>query len=67
MPLVGPLIDRFARSQRVVAATTCLGRGILCLFVAGDIKNLLLYPEVFGILVLDKAYSVTKSARWFRH
>ena len=55
-PLVGPLIDRFARSQRVVAATTCLGRGILCLFVAGDIKNLLLYPEVFGILVLDKAY-----------
>ncbi len=61
-PLVGPLIDRFARSQRVVAATTCLGRGILCLFVAGDIKNLLLYPEVFGILVLDKAYSVTKSA-----
>ena len=34
----------------------------MCLFVAGDIKNLLLYPEVFGILVLDKAYSVTKSA-----
>ena len=30
--------------------------------MAGDIKNLLLYPEVFGILVLDKAYSVTKSA-----
>ena len=39
-----------------------LGRGILCLFVAGDIRNLLLYPEVFAFLVLDKAYSVTKSA-----
>ncbi len=61
-PLIGPFIDRFARSQRVVAAATCLGRGILCLFVAGDLRNLLLYPEVFGILVLDKAYSVTKSA-----
>ena len=61
-PVVGPLIDRFARTERVVAAATLLGRGILCLFVAGDIRNLLLYPEVFAILVLDKAYSVTKSA-----
>jgi Major Facilitator Superfamily len=61
-PIIGPLIDRFARTQRVVAAATLLGRGILCLFVAGDIRNLLLYPEVFAILVLDKAYSVTKSA-----
>ena len=61
-PVVGPLIDRFARTERVVAAATLLGRGVLCLFVAGDIKNLLLYPEVFGFLVLDKAYSVTKSA-----
>jgi hypothetical protein len=61
-PLVGPLIDRFAKSQRIVAAATCLGRGILCLFAAGDVHNLLLYPEVFGILVLDKAYAVTKSA-----
>jgi hypothetical protein len=61
-PVVGPLIDRFARTERVVAAATLLGRGVLCLFVAGDIKNLLLYPEVFAFLVLDKAYSVTKSA-----
>ena len=48
-PVVGPLIDRFARTERVVAAATLLGRGILCLFVAGDIRNLLLYPEVFAI------------------
>jgi MFS family permease len=61
-PFVGPLIDRFGRARRVVAALTCLGRGILCLFVAGDLRNVLLYPEAFGILVLDKAYSVTKSA-----
>jgi MFS family permease len=61
-PLVGPLIDRFGRARRVIAASTCLGRGILCLFVAGDLRNLLLYPEAFGILVLEKAYSVTKSA-----
>jgi MFS family permease len=61
-PLVGPLIDRFGRARRAVAASTCLGRGILCSFVAGDLRNLLLYPEAFGILVLEKAYSVTKSS-----
>jgi MFS family permease len=61
-PLVGPLIDRFGRARRLVAASTCLGRGIVCLLVAGDIRNLLLYPEAFGVLVLEKAYSVTKSA-----
>ena len=61
-PLVGPLIDRFGRARRLVAASTCLGRGILCLFVAGDFRNLLLYPEAFGILILEKAYAVTKSA-----
>jgi len=61
-PLVGPLIDRFGRARRLVAASTCLGRGILCLFAAGDLRNLLVYPEAFGILVLEKAYSVTKSA-----
>lgn len=61
-PLVGPLIDRFGRARRLVAASTCLGRGILCLFVSGDYRNLLLYPEAFGILILEKAYAVTKSA-----
>jgi hypothetical protein len=39
-----------------------LGRGILCLFVAGDLRNVLLYAEAFGVLVLEKAYSVAKSA-----
>jgi len=61
-PLVGPLIDRFGHARRLAAASTCLGRGILCLFVSGDFRNLLLYPEAFGILILEKAYAVTKSA-----
>src|SRR5450755_4029563 len=61
-PLVGPLIDRFGHARPAVAASTCLGRGILCLFAAGDLHTLLLYPEAFGILILDKAYAITKSA-----
>ena len=61
-PLVGPLIDRFGSARHLVAAFTCLARGILCLFIAGDLHTLLLYPEAFGVLVFDKAYAVTKSA-----
>jgi Major Facilitator Superfamily len=61
-PLIGPLIDRFGSARHLVAAFTCLARGILCLFIAGDLRSVLLYPEAFGVLVLDKAYAVTKSA-----
>jgi Na+/melibiose symporter-like transporter len=61
-PLVGPLVDRFGHARPAVAASTCLGRGILCLFAAGNLHTLLLYPEAFGILILDKAYAITKSA-----
>jgi hypothetical protein len=61
-PLIGPLIDRFGSARHMVAAFTCLVRGILCLFIAADLHTLLLYPEAFGVLVLGKAYAVTKSA-----
>ena len=61
-PLMGPLVDRFGQARSYVLATTCLGRGILCLFADRDLNNVLLYPEAFGILVLGKTYSVTKSA-----
>jgi hypothetical protein len=61
-PLVGPLVDRFGRARRSFIALTILARGILCLFIASDLKHLLLYPEAFGVLVLGKGYSVAKSA-----
>lgn len=61
-PLIGPFIDRFGSARHFVAAFTCLARGILCLFIAGDLHTVLLYPEAFGVLVFGKAYAVTKSA-----
>jgi len=61
-PLIGPLVDRYGRARTGVIALTLLIRGILCLFIAGDLKNLFFYPEAFGVLVLGKAYSVAKSA-----
>lgn len=61
-PIVGPLVERFGKARSSVLAATCLGRGILCLFAGADLHDVLLYPEAFGILVLGKTYSVTKSA-----
>ena len=61
-PLIGPLVDRFDRTRGRIIALTMLVRGILCLFIAGDLKNLLFYPEACGVLVLGKGYSVAKSA-----
>jgi len=61
-PLIGPLVDRYSRARNGVIGLTLLVRGILCVFIAGDLKNLFLYPEAFGVLVLGKGYSVAKSA-----
>jgi predicted MFS family arabinose efflux permease len=61
-PLIGPLVDRYSRARTGVIALTMLVRGILCLFIAGDLKNIFIYPEAFGVLVLGKAYSIAKSA-----
>jgi MFS family permease len=61
-PFVGPLVDQFSNARTAVIALTILGRGILCLFIAGDLQNVLFYPEAFSALVLGKAYSVAKSA-----
>ena len=60
-PLIGPLVDRYSRARTGVIALTLLVRGILCLFIAGDLKSLFFYPEAFGVLVLGKGYSIAKS------
>lgn len=61
-PVIGPLVDRFVRARTGFISLTILIRGILCLFIAGDLRNLFFYPEAFGVLVLGKGYSVAKSA-----
>ncbi|MGH8986958.1 MAG: MFS transporter [Acidimicrobiia bacterium] len=61
-PLIGPLVDRFRGARHGFIAVTTLVRGILCLFVAGDLKNLLFYPEAFAVLVAGKGYAVARTA-----
>lgn len=61
-PLIGPWLDRVRGGRRWVAVGANGGRAVVCLFMIGHLDSLLLFPEVFVVLVLSKAYQVAKSA-----
>lgn len=61
-PVLGPLLDRAGHGRRFFVVFTCAGRAILAWLMAAHRNNVLLYPEAFGILVLSKGYSITKSS-----
>ena len=61
-PFIGPLIDRIATGQHWVLFTSAGVRTLLCLFMAGHLDSLLLFPEAFAALVAAKAYSVARSS-----
>jgi MFS family permease len=61
-PLLGPAIDRSRKGRRAMVVLSCLGRAAACVFMAGVLHGLLLFPAAFAVLVLSKAYSVAKSA-----
>lgn len=59
-PLVGPAVDRFRRSQRFVAATFYVGRGVLCLALAITLLQLGFYPIALAVLIVSKASGIVK-------
>ena len=61
-PLLGPVLDRSRSGRRVVAVVCHIGRAVVCLVMARHLHSLLLFPEAFVVLVLSKAYLVTKAA-----
>ncbi len=64
-PLIGPALDRMRTGRRYILAGTMLGRGLLCWGMAGAVTHkdpLTLLPAAFGVLVLSKAYGITRSA-----
>jgi Major Facilitator Superfamily len=61
-PLIGPAIDRYRGGHRVVLASVCAGRGVICVAMAGQLNTLLVYPEALGVLALSKVYAVAKTA-----
>jgi MFS family permease len=67
-PIIGPVLDRFRHGRRYALALTMLGRAFAAWFMAGAIDahavadKLALYPAAFAILIMSKAYGVSKSA-----
>src|SRR5215467_5040333 len=62
-PLIGPFLDRIRQGNKFVLTGTLLARALLCWGMSGAVSNaVMLLPAAFGILVLQKAYVVTRAA-----
>jgi MFS family permease len=64
-PLIGPMLDRVQDGRRYILAGTLLARGLLCWGMAGAVFHhdaVTLLPAAFGVLVLQKAFGVTRCA-----
>lgn len=64
-PFIGPLLDRVRYGRRYILVGTALARGLLCWGMAGAVQHsdsVTLLPAAFGVLLLQKAYSVTRAS-----
>src|SRR5215472_8447262 len=64
-PFVGPALDRVRQGRGYILVGTMLARGLLCWGMAGAVQHndtVTLLPAAFGILVLQKAFGVTRAA-----
>jgi MFS family permease len=61
-PVLGPMLDKKRSGRRLMVIAAAAGRAVVCLFMAGHLDGLLLFPEAFAVLVCSKAHLVTKSA-----
>ena len=59
-PLVGPAVDRFRSSQRFVAASFFVSRGVFCLILAVTLLQVAFYPVVLLLLIASKASGIVK-------
>jgi hypothetical protein len=61
-PLIGPALDRMSGGRRWVLVGSMAARALLCVLVIRHLDSILFYPEAFLMLVLGKAYTISKSA-----
>jgi MFS family permease len=61
-PLIGPFIDRARGGRRLIIQLTAVGRALLFVTMIFHLDDLLLFPLSFGVLILQKTYSVSRSA-----
>jgi hypothetical protein len=61
-PLIGPAIDRIKGGRRWIIVGSLFLRAVLAFLITQHMQSLFFYPEAFGMLVLQKIYSISKSA-----
>src|SRR6267378_394601 len=62
-PFIGPALDRMQQGRKFLLAGTLLARGLLCWGMSAAINSpVTLLPAAFGVLVLQKAYGVTRAS-----
>ncbi|SDE80243.1 MFS transporter [Pseudonocardia oroxyli] len=61
-PVIGPLLDRLQRGRRAALAAAFVGRAALCVVMALNYENWILYPAALGAMVLSKSFTVLKAA-----
>jgi Major Facilitator Superfamily len=61
-PLVGPVVDRVRGGLASTMVATFVVRAALAVLLAENLRSVLLFPLVFGILVVAKTYTVARNA-----
>jgi hypothetical protein len=61
-PLIGPAIDRMAGGRRLVIQIITVCRILISVAMAFYIDSVLLFPLAFAAMVLQKTYTISKSA-----
>lgn len=61
-PFIGPALDRIRGGRRWIIVASMALRAILCALVVVNLDSLWFYPAAFGMLVLGKVYTISKSA-----
>jgi len=63
-PFIGPLLDRVQQGRRFILAGTLLARGLLCWGMSAALHQdpVTLFPAAFGVLILQKVYTVTRAS-----
>lgn len=63
-PLLGPILDRFSHGRRWAIGLTMATRAFLCWVLASALphQSLAMFPAALGVLVMSKAYGVTRAA-----
>src|SRR4029079_14489312 len=61
-PFIGPFIDRAPGGRRLIMQLTAVGRALLFAIMIFHLGDLLLFPLSFGVLILQKTYSVSRAS-----